>query len=110
VAAALYTFEVQGTTEFTVDVVGGPADLTGYTGEMMIRELRDNPVALVTVDPSNITVNATTRQVTVRIPSSVTDLFTWDRGVYDVYIVGPSGDRWRIVEGRVTNSQAVTRS
>jgi hypothetical protein len=110
VGAALYTFEVQGTVEFTVDVVGGPVDLTGYVGSMMIRELRVDPVPLVTVDPSNITVNSGTRQVTVRIPSSVSETFDWERGVYDVYVTGPGGDAWRIVEGRVTNSQAVTRS
>jgi hypothetical protein len=110
VGAALYTIEVQGTVEFTVDVVGGPADLTGYAGSMMIRELRDDLVPLLTLDPSNITVNPGTRQVTVKIPSSVADTFTWHRGVYDVYITGPGSDRWRIVQGRVVNSQPVTRS
>ena len=110
-AAAAYTFEVPtgGTVEFTVDVVGGPADLTGYVGSMQIRELRADPVALLTLDPSNITVNPGTRQVTVRIPSAVTATFDWERGVYDVYITGPTQDAWRIVEGRVTNSLAVTR-
>jgi hypothetical protein len=111
-SAASYSFEVPagGTVEFTVDVVGGPADLTGYVGSMMIRELRGDPVPLVTVDPSNITINPGTRQVTVRIPSSVTAAFDWERGVYDVYITGPGNDAWRIAEGRVTNSFSVTRS
>lgn len=110
--AAQYDFEIPqgGTVDFVVDVVGGPTDLTGYTGKMQIRELRSDILPLATVDPSGITVNATTRQVRVRIPSSDTDGYDWERGVYDVYIVGPGADEWRVVEGRVTNSFAVTRS
>lgn len=110
--AAQYDLEVPGggTVEFTVDLVGGPADITGYTGSMQIRELRSDAVPLATIDLSNFTVNQATRQVTVRIPSSITSGWTWERGVYDLYITGPSTDAWRVAEGRVTNSIAVTRS
>lgn len=110
--AAQYDLEVPGggTVEFTVDVLGGPADITGYTGSMEIRELRADILPLATLDPSNFTVNQATRQVTVRIPSSVTETWDWERGVYDVYITGSGNDAWRIAEGRVTNSFAVTRS
>lgn len=110
--AAQYDFEIPqgGTVDFVVDLVGGPTDLTGYTGKMMIRELRNDILPLATVNPSGITVNATTRQVRVRIPSSDTAGYDWERGVYDMYIVGPGADEWRVAEGRVTNSFAVTRS
>lgn len=97
------------TLEFVVDVQGGPASLVGYTGSMHIRALRTDVDPLAVVPPSSITVNAATRQVTVRIPSSETETYTWRRGVYDLRITGASGDAWRLVEGRVTNSQAVTR-
>lgn len=97
------------TLEFVVDVVGGPSSLTGYTGAMKIREQRSDAAPLATVSGGAITVNATTRQVTVRIPSTETVAYTWRRGVYDLVITGPTGDAWRLVEGRVTNSQAVTR-
>jgi hypothetical protein len=112
VGAARYDVEVPGggTVEFTVDVVGGPLSMAGYAGTMMIRELREDAAPLVTLDPANITVNDVTRQVTVRIPSSETAVWTWERGVYDVYITGPGNDAWRVVEGRITNSFAVTRS
>jgi hypothetical protein len=110
--AAYRDFEIPafGTVEFVVDVVEGPVNLTGYVGSMMIRELRDDPAPLATVAPENITVDATNRQVTVRIPSSVTAGYVWERGVYDVYITGPTGDAWRLVEGRVVNTIPVTRS
>lgn len=110
--AAQYDIEIPaaGTVDFVIDVVGGPTDLTGYNGSMQIRELRSDILPLATVPPDGITINATTRQVRVRIPSSETTGYAWKRGVYDVYITGPGADAWRIAEGRVTNSQPVTRS
>lgn len=109
-AVAQRDFEIPagGTVEFIVDVIGGPADLTGYTGAMQIRELRSDIVALADIGPADITVDVPNRQVTVRIPSDVTSTFLWERGVYDVKITGPDG-AWRLVEGRVTNSLPVTR-
>lgn len=110
-AVATRDFEIPAgsTVEFVVDVVGGPASLTGYTGAMMIRALRTDAVPLATVPANAITVNATTRQVTVRIPGQETANYAWIRGVYDLVITGPGGDTWRLVEGRVTCSQPVTR-
>lgn len=95
--------------DFVVDVIGGPADLTGYTGSMMIRELRDDVAPLATVSPGAIVVNPNTRQVSVRIPSNETGTYLFRRGVYDLIITGPSGDEWRLIEGRVVTSLAVTR-
>lgn len=98
-----------GTLEFVVDVIGGPATLTGYTGSMQIRALRTDDEVLAEIPPSAIVVNDGTRQVTVRIPSSETKTYTWRRGVYDLLITGPTNDAWRLVEGQVTNSLPVTR-
>lgn len=110
-AVAQRDFEIPGgsTVEFVVDVIGGPASLVEYTGKLDIRELRTDEEVLASVGSEFITVNPTTRQVTVRIPSSETDGYTWERGVYDLLITGPNGDAWRLVEGRVTNSLPVTR-
>jgi hypothetical protein len=99
----------RSTVEFVVDVLGGPASLVGYTGAMQIRELRTDADPIAELSPSNFTVNAVTRQVTVRIPGADTAAYDFRRGVYDVYITGPGGDSWRLVEGRVTVSQSVTR-
>lgn len=110
-AVAQRDFEIPagGTVEFIVDVIGGPTDLTGYTGAMHIRELRSDILPLVEVDPDGIAVDEVNRQVTVRIASAQTATFDWERGVYDLVITGPSADSWRLVEGRVTNSIPVTR-
>src|SRR4051812_15101138 len=111
-AAAVKDFVVPigQTLQFVVDVTGGPTDLTGYVGSMMIRELRPDPVPLVTVDPSNIVVNNLSRQVKVTIPGSATATYTFRRGVYDLVITGSGGDAWRLVEGRITTKQSVTRA
>lgn len=95
--------------EFVVDVVGGPASLTGFAGSMMIRELRTDVDPVATVDPADITVDAGSRQVTVKIPAASTASWTFRRGVYDLLITGAGGEAWRLVEGRVIRSQAVTR-
>lgn len=94
--------------EFVVDVVGGPASLTGYTGAMKIRELRSDELPLAEVSPESIVVNPSTRQVAVTILGTETAAYDWRRGVYDVVISGPLGD-WLLVEGRVINYPIVTR-
>lgn len=96
------------TFQFTVDLLGGPTDLTGYTAAMTIRELRADILPLAEISPSSFIVNPGTRQLTVRIPSDETATFDWERGVYDLLLIGPLGDDWRIAEGRATCSQPVT--
>lgn len=93
---------------FVVTVVGGPADLTGYTGWMQIRETKSDAVVLDELT-TEITVNNTTRQVVVTIPDTVTALYTWDNALYDLVIIGPADERWRVVEGYVRVNHSVTR-
>lgn len=99
------------TFEFVVDVTGGPASLEGYVGSMMIRELRSDVAPLVTVPAEAFTVNAGTRQVTVRIPGGLTEDLDMEiaPGVYDLLLTGPSEDEWRLLEGRVIAKKSVTR-
>jgi hypothetical protein len=47
--------------------------------------------------------------VVVTIPSTLSATYTWNLGVYDLYIVGGGGDEWRLVEGNVRLSLTVTR-
>lgn len=110
-AAAQRDLEIPAgsTVEFVVDVIGGPPSLSGYTGRMDIRALREDEETLAEISGGNITVNPGTRQVTVRIPSSETKTYAWRRGVYDLLITHSDGTAWRLVEGRVTNSIPVTR-
>ncbi len=99
------------TLEFVVDVAGGPATLNGYVCSMQIRELRHDTEVLGEVPESAFTVNPSTRQVTVRIPGEVTESINLGEagGVYDLLLTGPSGDAWRLLEGRVYSTLSVTR-
>jgi hypothetical protein len=108
--AAQLPLEIEQGSEcvFTVLVTGGPGTLTGYTGEMQIRELKSSTETLYEVAESNITFDTGNRTVTVRIPGEDTAEFDWDRGVYDVRIVGLDAP-WRIVEGKITVDHWVTR-
>jgi hypothetical protein len=95
---------------FVVNVIGGPDSIEGYVGSMQVRPEKESVELLAEVDPADITVNHLTRQVTVEIPSEETLLYDWDGlAVYDLYIEGPAGDRWRLVEGNVRISKTVTR-
>jgi hypothetical protein len=109
-SAAQLPLEIEQGSEcvFTVLVTGGPGTLTGYVGEMQIREMKSATEVLYEVDPDNITFDTANRIVTVRIPGADTALFDWDYGVYDVRIVG-LGAPWRIAEGKVTVDHWVTR-
>lgn len=100
-----------GTFKVTVQVVGGPASMTGYTGEMKIRKSKANPVVLADVPGGNFTVDATARTLTMQIPSAATALYDWTgTAVYDMYLVSPSGtERWRVAEGIARLSHTVTR-
>jgi hypothetical protein len=97
-----------GTYRLVVNVVGGPVDLTGYTGAMQIRKYKESDEVLAEVDTGDIDVDSGNRQVVVTIPSIDTATYDFDSGVYDVLLQGPSDD-WRIVEGNVRISGSVTR-
>lgn len=98
-----------GTWRYVVGVEGGPDDLTGYVGKMEIRETASDAVALATIQGGQVVVNPNTRQVVVTVPSSVTATYTWSEAKYDLYVIGPTGDRWRVVEGNIRLSLTVTR-
>lgn len=101
--------EQNATNVMVITVVGGPETLVGYAGEMDIRERKSDIVPLAELGEEMFTVNNSTRQVVLTIPSSVAADYAWTAGVYDLYVVGPGGDRWRLVEGRVRLSKTVTR-
>lgn len=95
---------------FSGKVVGGPASLSGYTGEMQIRAQKSDSVVLHQADPADITFDIPNRIVNVRIPFHRTETFTWDRGVYDVRIkADDDSEAWRVLEGKVTVDHWVTR-
>ena len=105
------TIEQGSDFELVVTVVGGPSDLTGYTGSMQIRSVKSSTTVLYSVPQNKISVNNSVRQVTVTLPWTETVDWTWDGGVYDLVITSADEvDAWRLVEGRVTVDHSVTRA
>lgn len=100
----------QGSTfRLVVNVLGGPTTLENYTGRMQVRKYRNDPVVLLDLTSDKFVVNHLTRQVVLTIPSAATENAAWSAGVYDLNITGPSGDRWRLLEGNLRLSRSVTR-
>jgi hypothetical protein len=104
------TIPQAGTFVFVVDVVGGPDSLAGYTADMQIREVKASTDTLADLPTSYFTVDDVNRQVVLEIPDEDTAIYDWARpAVYDIYIEGPSGDRWRLIEGVAHLNKTVTR-
>jgi len=94
--------------------VGGvyaPVDLTGWTAAAQVRS--NKPDTTVLVDMSDHIVLTSEGDVSVTLPASVTvDLSTGGltQGVWDLELTETAGGRVvRLVEGKVTISQDVTR-
>ena len=89
---------------------GDPKDLTGYTGEMMIRVDYDDPTPQVTLNSVNGGVTITGGTINIRIEASATEAFAFDAGIYDLKLTAPDGTATRLVEGKVKVNPDVTRA
>lgn len=89
---------------------GDPKNLTGYMGELMIREDITDPIPKVSLKSSNGGITISGGTIFIRIEASETELFTFDTGVYDLKLTAPDGTVTRLVEGKVKVSPNVTRN
>lgn len=84
-----------------------PVDLTGYTASMQIR-----PYALANAiyydASSDITLGGVAGTITLVIPATETEDFTWWTGVYDLLLTDSSGNVTRLLSGTVTVCPGVT--
>ena len=91
-----------------------PVDLTGYTARMKIKDKVGGTV-LASTDaldtPKNvitITIDNTAKTITMAIPATATDDFTWKTGVYDLEMVSAGGAVTAILSGKVAVTKEVT--
>lgn len=91
-----------------------PFDLTGYTARMKIKDKVGGAV-LASTDvldaPKNVltvTIDNATKTITLSIPATATDDFTWKAGVYDLEMVSASGVVTAILSGKVSVTKEVT--
>jgi hypothetical protein len=91
----------------TVGAQPAPVDLTGYTAALQIRAYPLSATVLYDAS-SDLVLGSTAGTITLTIPASATETFTWWNGVYDLLLTDPSGNATRLLQGSVTVSPAVT--
>lgn len=94
-----------------VDKKGRAINLTDFTARMQIRPDVASATVLheLTSATSAIALGATVGTVSLFIDDVTTASFTWTKGVYDIELVAPYGEVFRLVSGNVSVSQEVTR-
>lgn len=84
-----------------------PLNLTGYTGEGMIKKTVDDPTPIasfIVSFPSPLE-----GKVSLLIPADVTSTMDFVWGVYDFKITSPEAQVTRILQGKVTLNKEVSR-
>lgn len=84
-----------------------PVDLTGYSAMMQIRAYALSTAILYDAT-SNLVLGGVNGTITLTIPASTTQGFTWWFGVYDLLLTSASGVVTRLLEGTVTVCPGVT--
>ena len=82
-----------------------PIDLTGYAFNAQLREYPESAYA-VTFDISTIQAEG---KFSLHLSAITTRNIYFDRGVYDVFVLDPSGNRTCILQGEVKIHKQVTR-
>lgn len=88
-----------------------PFNLTGYTAKLMARATLTSPTALLnmTTENGDITLDGPAGKITLALTPEETAKLRWDTAVYDMTLTSPSGDVYRLIEGQIIVSKAVTR-
>lgn len=86
-----------------------PQDLTGYVARMDIKDKIGGTVLLaLTTENGRITVNNTTKTITLLISADDTAAIAWKRGVYDLELESSTGVVTALMYGTVTVTNEVT--
>ncbi len=84
-----------------------PVDLTGYTAMLQIRPFQLSTSILFDASP-DITLGGVAGTITLIIPATTTQGFTWWTGVYDLLLTSAAGVATRLLQGNVTVAPGVT--
>lgn len=88
-----------------------PVDLSVYSARMQIRETIDSTTTIyeATSSAGQIQLNNTTKTITITIPASVTQTFTFETAVYSVELFDNVGKVIPFLVGNLTLVREVTR-
>lgn len=91
-----------------------PVDLTGYTARMKVRTkiggtlLASTEAADAPLDIINVTLNNSTKAITISIDATDTAGLTWTKGVYDFEVVSVGGVVTTLLYGSISVTKEVT--
>ena len=91
---------------------GDPIDLTGAVVRMQIRKGQQTPVlveATSDADSPYITVDGPAGTITIKLPADETNKLSVAEPKYDLEVVLPGGDVFRLLEGSVEVSPNITQ-
>jgi hypothetical protein len=87
-----------------------PVNLFGYTARMQVRETHDSDELISSISTSSgITLGGSAGTIEILIDASNTSNFITGDHVYDLEIISPSGEVYRLLEGRFNVTPEVTR-
>lgn len=88
---------------------GTPYDLTNCRAHMQIRKKVNKEILVQLFDGDGITLGGPAGTIDIVMRSDQTMLLELKRpGVYDLYVIFPSGDVVRVIQGKVNVSLTVT--
>jgi hypothetical protein len=103
----VFTWTTYTTGPSTAGTAPQPVDLTGWTAAMQIRAYPGASSVLYDAS-SDITLGGDAGTISLTIPASATEGFTFWSAVYDLLLTDPSGNVTRFIGGSVTVSPGVT--
>lgn len=111
-AAVLNIVVEQGITfELAVRVKknGAVLDISGYSGQMQIRNKPASETGSVVLGTGIFSViDGPNGLCMVTIPESETANYSWTSGIYDFYIQSPSGSKYKILRGNAFLDKLIT--
>lgn len=88
-----------------------PVNLTGCTAKLQVRPTVDSSTVLLELSTSSgITLGGTSGSIRVLVTDEQTSQFTWNQGVYDLFIYFPDGTSIVRMGGQVSVIKGVTRA
>jgi hypothetical protein len=105
----------QGSTfvkELTWKIEDTPVNLSGYSARMQVREKYSTPYTTIDLnseEDGGISLGEESGTILIYINSEITESTFAKEYVYDLKIIDPSGDVFRIIEGKFIVTPEVTR-
>lgn len=84
-----------------------PVNLTGYIASMQIKAFALSTTVLYDASP-NLTLGGASGTITLKIPATNTETFTWWSGVYDLTLTDVANNVTVLLSGTVTVTPGVT--